>query len=333
LEDALKALGKKAGQLVFMNDSCFSGGAASRTASRSLGVTGGPVAKFFSATKQNPALPAAPTDCGDPVNKPPMSRNLVAVAAIPEPPRMIYFAAAAANEVAMATADGSVATLAWANCVGADHNGSGGVSASELKACAQDHVNRAGMRQTITVQGDLNAPIFFTADQPSAAPVPVKASNALQDIAALAHPSYGVKLTSAKQSLKIGADFLDLTVETNKEGYLYLLHVGSDGKAFNVLFPNKFDGNNHLNPGRYAFPREQWRVMSGGPAGQSHVLALLTPVPISLNKDMDLSEVFPSSKVTAAAMRHLIPDLEQSAGGKSGKRFGASAVLSIDEIQ
>ena len=139
-------------------------------------------------------------------------------------------------------------------------------------------------------------------------------------------------MTLARNSLRIGKDFLDFSVATEQPGYLYLLQVGSDGKTFNLLFPNKIDSNNQLAAGTHRFPRESWRLRAGGPAGKSHLLAILSPVKKDLSRDMNASSVFPSSGANQRATRTLVVEATGAGEGGSG-RYGASEVMSLSETQ
>jgi len=140
-----------------------------------------------------------------------------------------------------------------------------------------------------------------------------------------------VQLKPAASSLHIGKDLLDFTVTTNKEGYVYLLQVGSDGKTFNLLFPNKLDDNNFLAAGTHRFPRATWRVRAAGPAGTSHILAIVSPEKKKLAEGMDLSSVFPSANADVNATRTLVVEATGTGNGGSG-RYGASDVAAIKEI-
>ena len=139
-----------------------------------------------------------------------------------------------------------------------------------------------------------------------------------------------MRLSLARNSLRIGQDFLDFSVSTNREGYVYVLQVGSDGKTFNLLFPNKIDANNFVQPGTQRLPRESWRLRSGGPVGASHLIAIVSPVKKDLSRDMDMSAVFPNSPATAAATRTLVVEATGAGAGGSG-RYGASDVVSVNE--
>lgn len=344
LEQSLEKLGNKAAQVVVMNDSCFSGGAATK----SIGaLPSGMVAKFFpESEKLGGTTVSASHQCGNAVNK--MGRALVLATQAKSATRVLHIAAASAEEVAGATSEGSVATLAWAACLRtADTDQSGTVSGEELRVCAQQHINKSGGRQTVTLTGNTQLPLSFTS-APAAAPAtatntttaapatattaeaaPVRPLATMEDIRAGADSSVKVKLSSSNASPRIGKDLLTLTVTTDRPGYLYLLHAGSDGKTFDLLFPNKIDENNQVGAGTHELPRPSWRVRAAGPAGTSHVLALLSPIPLNLSKGMDTASVFPNAPATASTARNLVAEASESQGGRTG--YGTSSVLAFRE--
>jgi hypothetical protein len=89
-----------------------------------------------------------------------------------------------------------------------------------------------------------------------------------------------VSLTTTRPVLKIGRDSFDYTVTSREGGYLYLLMVGSDGKTFDLLFPNQLDRNNLLPPGgSLALPRSHWQLAAEGPPGKDTLLALVSDSP------------------------------------------------------
>jgi hypothetical protein len=251
-----------------------------------------------------------------------------------------------------------------------DSNKSGSINGDELQACAQGWLNKLGVKQTIMLQGNTKLPLTFTSNATggtalaaapapapaaataapapapvAAAPAPapaaagaatasgaVSAAQALEDIAAAGDRSYQVRITTARDSMRIGQDLLDFSVTTNREGYLYILQVGSDGKTFNLLFPNKLDTNNQVSAGTHRFPRPNWRVRSGGPAGTSYLLAIISPDKKELGREMDSSSVFASASANTATTRTLVVEATGASGGSNG-RFGASAVAAIREVQ
>ena len=150
LEADLSKLGSKASQVVMMNDSCFSGGASTKSFSRL-------VAKALPVPlrKAGAASAAADYNCGDAVNKS-LAKNLEVISR--GGARLLYIAAAADNEVASASPEGSLATQAWAACLkdpAADTNHSGTINGDELRACAQARIdaNKLGVRQHVTLTG------------------------------------------------------------------------------------------------------------------------------------------------------------------------------------
>ncbi|ASM76138.1 Caspase domain-containing protein [Vitreoscilla filiformis] len=335
MEEQLNRLATKAGQVVFMNDSCFSGGAATK-ALRSTDS----VPKYFPDTDKVGAGISDNYRCGNAVNK--MGRNLEVIGAKQDAPRVLYVAAASATEVAGATNEGSVATLAWSSCLGsqADTDRSGSINGEELRQCAQSYINRRGGRaQTVTLQGNPKLPVIFpsvaeasgatTGGNSAAAQQDVDPVSTLRDLRAAGSSSYKVSI-KGNTSLAIGKDFLDFSVTTNRPGYLYVLHVGSDGKTFDLLFPNQIDEDNRIAAGTIKLPRSSWRVRAAGPAGTSHILAIVSPTKKEIGKGMNFSQTFPTAKATAGNARTLV--VEASDGQGSGHAaFGASDVLVIQE--
>jgi hypothetical protein len=357
LQQVLTKLGEKASQVVMMNDSCFSGGAATKsiTAADEMPKFMPPGIKTNSAITDNYA-------CGDPTNVTKMSRGLGAMAKDARGPQVLYIAASNDTQVSLATSRGSLGTLAWAQCIAAgqaDTDRSGRINGEELRACSQAFIDRLGKKQNITLQGNSALPLSFVqtaaaaptpspAATPSPAPAPqaalatppapaaapatasVNAITALRDLAAAADRSLKVDLTLARNSLRIGKDLLDFSVTTGKDGYLYILQVGSDGKTFNLLFPNKIDTDNAVTAGTHRFPRASWRVRAAGPTGYSHLLAIVSPVKKDLSRDMDASSVFPSSSANQRNTRTLVVEATGSGEGGVG-RYGASEVVSLRE--
>jgi hypothetical protein len=324
MQDALTRLGAKASQVVMMNDSCFSGGAA--TKDLQTRDQDGAVAKFYPEEVKGNSTVTDTYQCGEATNK--MTRNLEAVAARTN---VLYVAASTDTQVSFATPRGSVATLAWATCLtsaGADANRSGSINGKELRACAQRYIDsNFRFRQTIMLQGDEDLPLSFASSGGGSAPV--NAARALADIRAGASKDFKVSLQPSSNNMRIKQDYFDFQVSTNRSGYLYILQVGSDGKTFNLLFPNKLDQNNQIAAGNHQFPKPSWRVRSGGPAGTSHLLAVVTQTPKEMTKDMDLSATFASAQATESNFKTLFAEASGATGGAGG--YGASAVVQINE--
>ena len=330
IESDLARLAAKARQVVMLNDSCFSGGAAEKSVpgtARSASSSKSPMPKVLPVSVKAPAAgEGVEQECGTPVNKGLLQKNLAVVAA--HGAQLLYVAAAQENELAWATSEGSLATQAWAWCLSAtrtDSDRSGSISGEELRQCAQAFLddkdrNTTGKKQTIKVTGKSALPMSFAA-APDAARL--NAPRTLEDLQALASPSIEVNLIPAKNELRIGQDELAFSVKMGRAGYLYILYVGSDGKTIDLLFPNDVDNNNQLSAGVHQFPRSSWRIQATGPAGTDHLLAMISPTPMDFSQHMRKSGVFASTPATLQGAKNL----------RVEGRYGASQVVSLREVQ
>ena len=89
-----------------------------------------------------------------------------------------------------------------------------------------------------------------------------------------------VTLATDKPTLKIGRDSIGFTLTSREGGHAYLLMVGSDGKTFDLLFPNAIDRNNVIEPGAtLRLPRPSWQLAVEGPPGKDTLLAIVTDSP------------------------------------------------------
>ena len=334
LVDDLQALSAKASQVVMLNDSCFSGGDATRQLELARRNTR-QVPKFLPSAAATGA-PDEARRCGVATNSvQPLTRNLEVVPA--NGARLLYVAAAGENEVSFATDQGSPATQAWADCLEsreADTDRSGSVSGAELQACAQARVDRMQTgRQTISITGSSALPVTLGLPvNAAAAAVTVDAPSALADLRAAADAAYRVVLRPKLPALKIGQDLLEFSVESNRAGYLYVLQVGSDGKTFNLLFPNRMDSNNRIAAGVQRLPHAGWRLRPDGPEGVSHLLALVSSVPKDFSGRMDASSGFAVAPAVVGVTRNLMIEAAGALGSGNG-RYGASDVVPIRELR
>jgi hypothetical protein len=327
LSETLNELSAKASQVVMFNDSCYSGGASGmRSKGGDFGSGDNAVAKSWPTEKSGSAADAD-YQCGQAVNKDVMSRSL-GVFSRPQPARMLYVAASADNEVSYATPDGSVATLAWAACLtgnSADRDANGVVDASELRRCSQAYIqNNARKPQTITLRGNDQLPLSFTAAAGGGNGNAISGTrDTLQKLRVAADPGLAVSLTVEKAVLKINQDLLNFTVRTDRDGYLYLLHVDTEGK-FYVLFPNRLDKNNYLLAGAHRFPKQAWGIRAEGPAGTGYLMAYWSDGQRDFAKDLGVEGPFASGDATDGIVRKLgIVALSN--------RFGASEVVAVRE--
>ncbi|HUQ74572.1 MAG TPA: caspase family protein [Burkholderiales bacterium] len=352
VEAKLKGLSGKANRLVVLLDACHSGGVTTRSkadgrfSSKYIARSGG-------------------ESCQRPVNM--LKRNIQSRGPGSGAQNYVYIAAARDNEVSLdEAAGGGVATQAWRDCVtGAarDLDGSGAISAEEVQACAQQIIDKklanvAGFTaHHISITGNSRAVMSFAqptqAAGTAAAPSAVSPASTLKDILAQRDDRRTVTLTSPTK-LKIGRDRFQLQVSSSHPGYLYLLMAGSDGKTFDMLFPNKLDASNEIQAGQVVrLPRAEWEVTAGGPPGVSQVLAIVTDAPRDFAKldmkpagpfsvlDVDASPiaakdiVLVSTSAPAAAAPECVDPLSRrnlSVQKRCSNAYGA-ALIAVEEIQ
>jgi hypothetical protein len=300
LEAKLKTLSRKANKMVVFLDACHSGGVTTRAVSARFAP------KYMSRSGGDA--------CSTPTNV--LKRNIGsgtrAVGSGAQ--NYVYIAAARDSEVSLdEPGKGGVATQAWHECVtGAarDLDGSGALSAAEVQACAQDLIDKK-LRNVpgftahhISIIGNSRAVLGFveppapvvqppapaaSAPPPAApaapAPVVVSPVNTLRDIYSQRDDRRIVTVSMPEPRVRIGRDKVEFTVSSSHPGYLYLLMVGSDGKAFDILFPNQLDRANQVEAGQpLRLPRSNWEVLAGGPPGTTQLLAIVADAPRDFSK-------------------------------------------------
>ncbi|HYD57201.1 MAG TPA: caspase family protein [Burkholderiales bacterium] len=305
LEAQLKRLSTKAQKLVVFLDACHSGGVATRSADA-------PGALF----RPKFASRAGGDACSKPSNV--LTRSLRTRSIGRGVDNYVYIAAARDNEVSLdQPAKGGVATQAWRDCMGTarDADGSGGLSAEEIASCAQARINatlknvKGFTPHHVSVSGNRNAVLAFAerAAPPQAAkPAPVKVASqppayyTLQDIYSNRDDRRVVTLQGSLPAFRINKDFVEFTLTSTHAGHVYILMVGSDGKSFDMLFPNKLDAANSIAAGEtLRLPRPSWEVRAAGPAGKNHVLAIVTDSPRDFTR-LGMQPAGPFSMVSAS---------------------------------
>ncbi len=92
-----------------------------------------------------------------------------------------------------------------------------------------------------------------------------------------------VRVVTSKDKLKIGEDSFDFSVQSEKDGYVYVAMAGSDNKSMYLLFPNDLDQNNKIEAGKQLLlPRPNWRLKASGPAGTDTILVFVADGPRDL---------------------------------------------------
>ncbi len=205
-----------------------------------------------------------------------------------------------------------------------DLDGSGALSVAEISRCVQHRINvrlkdqPRYTGQNIVISGnteyspalsktsasEISAPLSKPASPsplaaasilPSSdsgqAPVPVVSQSTttsrfpLDSLLPQSDARHRVNVQHSTAPLKIGRDFFDIRVQSDRGGYVYLVLQSSDNKSTHVIFPNGLDQDNRISPNQWLqLPRPSWRLKSQGPAGKNRLLVMVTDSPRSLSE-------------------------------------------------
>lgn len=360
IEARMKRLAARTQKVVMFIDACHSGGVTTR-------AVGGEAP--FKAKSWN-GKGSGTESCAKPTNV--LTRGIALAAKSPGSggANFAYIAAARDNEISLDQPNrGGVATQAWRACMAGaarDIDGSGGLSVEEIRACAQERIDAQLRNATgylphhVTVTGNPSLVLSYAAKdtegESPATPAPTAAAPAKPSPLAALNDIYNnrddrrlVTLKSDKPALRIGQDKLDLSVTSREAGYLYLLMVGSDGEAFDLLFPNQIDRNNLIQAGETVrLPRAGWQLTVQGPAGRDTLLAIVTDAPRDFGK-AGLKPAGPFSMVGAVAAKDIQlvtatsaqAERDECSGDRTTRNIGVqkscsnaygAALLSIDEV-
>ncbi|WP_269532789.1 caspase family protein [Chitinimonas sp. BJYL2] len=296
LVDVLNGLGQRASKVIFMLDACHSGGVTTRSLRDD--DLAGIVPKFYTPK-------SADASCERPTNLLTRSIKQGAETTGSGGQNFVHIAAARDNEVSFDhPKEGGLVTSAWLACLNddaqADTDQSGALSVEEVRQCAQNRLdqrlaNAKDLRPShVTITGNPYAvfslprapkPATSQATSTASAKPAINASGVLADLYASRDDRRTVTLTASKQRMRIGVDTLDLRLESSSPGYAYLLMVGTDGKTFDLLYPNALDKDNYLPAGKtLAIPGPQWELVAQGPPGSNQLIALVSDIPRDFSK-------------------------------------------------
>lgn len=342
----VKSLAAKVAKVIVMVDACHSGGVARV---RDIGGTQFR-AKFFAGADAD--------SCMKPSNM--LSRSLTAPGRKAEDglDNVVYIAAARADEVALDTAEGGLATQALSACLqGKERVGGvpGMPSVADLKDCAQPlieaklkdqqsyaphHITLSGNDQLVPVQTQSGV----TSTQK------VNPRQVLRLIASQRDSKRRMIVSTSRRAYKIGRDPLDFSITASRAGYLYILSVGSEGTGFDLVFPNQLDSGNRIEAGAsLRLPRKEWLLTAQGPKGRDTLLFLVADSPRDFRSlGMEQQGAFlhgAGHAEMASKIRDLVlnGDMSQECAKTASRSLGATAVrqcsnafgaaiLEIDEI-
>ena len=339
---SLQALNQKAGQVVMVVDACLGGGVAQSAALRGItGLAKGLTPKFSAPADASAAVAAEA--CAQPSElfahaEPPKRRGAVNLEH-----NFVYLAAAREDEVAFDDAGrGGVATQALLRCLAQPAFADNPLAAyDDLRDCAQQDVARSlpddprfGVPHLVMVGNEALAvhPQVEVLIEPSADVARNEApADALQRAASGADAQWHVSAAATSTSLHIGRDALALSVTSERDGYLYVVHAGSDGRSLDLIYPQRAGDPNTVRAGRRFDVPRQWR--SRGPRGTDRLMVLVAETP-QRSGDL-LTKLGLGHYAAAACLRNLgSDDCPSTAAGPGAApaalRFGA-ALLSVNE--
>ena len=158
----------------------------------------------------------------------------------------------------------------------------------------------------------------------------------LEDIYAQRNGRLKVQVTAPK-SLVIGKDPFTFNVRSSTNGYLYAVMLGSDGKSFYLLYPNKLDQDNKIKANvTYKFPRPGWSIKAAGPEGTNRMLIVVSQSPrdpkIFAIDDASGGGPFAFSLAEMTARKRLVDFfIGRGVQGKNGQM--AASLVSIAEVR
>jgi hypothetical protein len=301
----LKSITNKTDKLMVMYDACHSGGLVQTASSvRTRGVANG-----NGEGRLRPKFSSISEECGRPVNI--KTRNLLVEAQAKGglPQDIIHISASRDNEISFDDEiKGGLATQFMRDCMlrdAVDTDQSGAISIEEVKNCAQAKVDKRMAYDInfkphhLVLNGNTSfvpawfsqttAPVVAMATAVAAAVLPPTAKpltgeQALRQMFDQRDAKRTVQAIVSKEKLKINVDALDFTVQSNRNGYVYVAMAGSDNQSLYLLFPNDIDQDNKIEANKLFFlPRPSWRVKAGGPEGTNNLLIMVSDGPRDLS--------------------------------------------------
>ncbi len=123
-----------------------------------------------------------------------------------------------------------------------------------------------------------SAPPVVAAPAPEAAPTTFEPAAEFDRVVQAQTPGFGVRVLTNKSSYRIGRDYLTMTVQAEREGYLYLFVHGAD-KTLMQLYPSTTSGALKVKPGQTVrLPlASETRFETTGPAGPTDLLVMVSP--------------------------------------------------------
>lgn len=131
----------------------------------------------------------------------------------------------------------------------------------------------------------LPPPVAVAPPQPPLAPPQLTGAQALRQLFEQRDGKRRVQVQLGKNPMRIGQDRFDLSVQSDRAGYVYVASAGSDNQSLVLLFPNELDGHNRIESGQQLLlPRPSWPIKAAGPAGRNSLLVLVSDSPRDISR-------------------------------------------------
>lgn len=192
---------------------------------------------------------------------------------------VVFLSAAQDGEESLATARGSLFTLALQQAVREGRHR----SAEELLAATRQNLAQsvpASHRFRPNLIGDpalLADKGLFQASPSSTAAAPALGWQQWSSLVKLAEP---LAVQPSRERYTIGQQ-LELELELPEAGYLNIVAVNPDDQVV-VLFPNEFQPDNRVGEGQLQLPGEGYSWDAGEPLGDSLIVSLFSREPVNL---------------------------------------------------
>ena len=103
-----------------------------------------------------------------------------------------------------------------------------------------------------------------------------------------------LSVTPSGKKLRIGKDFLALSVTGDRDGYVYVLLADEESPEVTLLFPNRVDAKNQIKAGQTITlppPDSQLQIGADGPPGENSVLVIVSSkkIDVDLKRSGDVS--------------------------------------------
>jgi serine/threonine protein kinase len=181
-----------------------------------------------------------------------------------------------------------------------------------------------------TAENEARAPVA-TVQAPTPPPAAVPdAAKVLQQIFERRSALIGVEAKASKTRLVIGRDALQLTVNSNRSGYLTVLMAKPAGELLQI-FPDQRQREFRMDP---IFPARLSNMVAKGPPGVDQILCIVSAKPLGLATESVAGEDFPRLNLSRTATESEAAPSSRCASGALDceATFGAT-LLEISEIE